>query len=149
VGGDSCRADCTLEICGDRILDAREDCDDGNTENGDCCSFECLFEDGLPCSDENLCTTGDACLAGASVATPMPPWINEFDYDSADPGGPNNDRDEFVEITAWTGTDLGGYKIMAIEGNSNTLGSPCVTGRLTPESSAIKVRQLGRARCHV
>jgi cysteine-rich repeat protein len=39
----SCRD--TLPVCGDDILDLpSEQCDDGNTANGDCCSSTCQFE---------------------------------------------------------------------------------------------------------
>src|SRR5262249_17122586 len=31
-------------VCGDGILDAGEQCDDGNTVAGDCCSPTCTFE---------------------------------------------------------------------------------------------------------
>src|SRR5262245_54392285 len=31
-------------VCGDTILDAGEQCDDGNTVGGDCCDPTCQFE---------------------------------------------------------------------------------------------------------
>jgi cysteine-rich repeat protein len=31
-------------VCGDGILAADEECDDGNTEDGDCCNSQCRFE---------------------------------------------------------------------------------------------------------
>jgi len=31
-------------VCGDTIVDAGEDCDDGNTADGDCCAADCTFE---------------------------------------------------------------------------------------------------------
>jgi len=49
--------------------------------------------------------------------------VNEFDYDDYF-GFPNDDRDEFVEIAGPAGTDLGGYKILAVEG----AGPQCSTG---------------------
>ena len=57
------------------------------------------------------------------------PWINEIDYDSFDSGGLNEDRDEFVEIAAAAGTDLGGYRVLMVEGNSSPPFSlPCWSG---------------------
>jgi cysteine-rich repeat protein len=115
TAGDSCRADCTVEACGDGITDPGEQCDDGNTADGDCCSPACIAEDGGPCSDSDLCTTGDVCVGSTCVGTAVKPWINEFDYDDFALGG-NIDRDEFVEIAARAGTDLGGYSLYAVEG---------------------------------
>jgi uncharacterized delta-60 repeat protein len=55
--------------CGDGILDAGEQCDDGNTTDGDCCSSACTFEpSGAPCSDANACTTGEACDGAGACA---------------------------------------------------------------------------------
>jgi hypothetical protein len=53
-----------------------------------------------------------------------PPWINEIDYDDFS-GFPNDDRQEFVEIAGPAGTDLSGYRVLAVEGNDSffTCGS--------------------------
>jgi cysteine-rich repeat protein len=50
--------------CGNGTLEAPEQCDDGNTVGGDCCSASCTFEPGFsPCtSDGNVCTV-DVCNA--------------------------------------------------------------------------------------
>ncbi|NQY91832.1 MAG: hypothetical protein HRT46_09255, partial [Deltaproteobacteria bacterium] len=85
--------------CGDGVLDVGEDCDDGNTLGGDCCSSSCTFEtagstctddgdacttdtcdgagtcdhpaaaDGSACDDGIACTTGETCQAGACVSS--------------------------------------------------------------------------------
>ena len=39
----NCPADCPT-LCGDGTLDPGEQCDDGNTTSGDCCSSTCQFE---------------------------------------------------------------------------------------------------------
>jgi len=51
-------------LCGDGILDTGQECDDGNVDDGDCCSSTCQFEEiGSPCeADANLCTE-DRCDA--------------------------------------------------------------------------------------
>jgi cysteine-rich repeat protein len=36
-------------VCGDGRLDPGEECDDGNTASGDCCSSVCQIEDSSPC----------------------------------------------------------------------------------------------------
>jgi len=57
----------TLPECGDGIFDAGgEECDDGNTADGDCCSSTCQAETtGTPCGDatSNSCTAPDTCNA--------------------------------------------------------------------------------------
>jgi cysteine-rich repeat protein len=51
--------------CGDSILDTAEQCDDGNSENGDCCSDECLWEpQGQSCGG-SACSTAGTCNNGA------------------------------------------------------------------------------------
>jgi cysteine-rich repeat protein len=50
--------------CGNSNVDPGEYCDDGNTDNGDCCSSTCQFEPAnTPCNDHNTCTTGEKCTA--------------------------------------------------------------------------------------
>ncbi len=53
--------ECSIH-CGDGVVGAHEQCDDGNTVSGDCCSAACQFEAaGSACtSDANPCTT-DLC----------------------------------------------------------------------------------------
>ena len=51
-------------VCGNGTLEAGEDCDDGNTVGGDCCSAVCLFETNAivcraaagPCDAAERCT---------------------------------------------------------------------------------------------
>ncbi|KNC47443.1 disintegrin [Thecamonas trahens ATCC 50062] len=54
-----------LFTCGDGILEAGEQCDDGNTDNGDCCSSGCQFEPTTQvCSTptcNGLCDGGGTC----------------------------------------------------------------------------------------
>jgi len=117
TSGDGCDANCTATACGNGIVTPGEGCDDGNTAAGDCCTPACVpVADGTPCTDDSRCTAGDACVAGTCAATPITPWINELDYDDYFLAG-NQDSDEFVEIAAPAGTDLGGYRLLAVEGN--------------------------------
>ena len=59
-------------LCGNGTVDAGEDCDDGNTVNGDCCSASCRFEAaGSPCPDDGNVCTDEACDGrGACQHTP-------------------------------------------------------------------------------
>src|SRR5579862_6286432 len=60
--------------CGDGIITSpTEQCDDGNTNNGDCCSSTCQFESpGSPCTDNDACTSPDTC-DGAGSCDPGAP----------------------------------------------------------------------------
>ncbi|MCH7708759.1 MAG: hypothetical protein IH884_09715 [Myxococcales bacterium] len=60
--------------CGDGVPEGGEQCDDGNTEDGDCCSSACQFETagticgpGDACIGSSSCDGAGACLAGAPV----------------------------------------------------------------------------------
>jgi cysteine-rich repeat protein len=60
--------------CGDGIVDPGEDCDDGNTLDGDCCSATCQFEaadspcpDGMYCNGDETCDGAGTCQAGTPV----------------------------------------------------------------------------------
>jgi cysteine-rich repeat protein len=58
-------------ICGDGILDALEECDDGNLLDGDCCSSACVFEPAdTPCEDDGNPCTIDACDGAGVCAHP-------------------------------------------------------------------------------
>lgn len=62
--------DIITPLCGNRHLTPDEDCDDGNTADGDCCSSTCSFEAiGSSCDDGLSCETGDQCDE-AGVCTP-------------------------------------------------------------------------------
>ncbi|MCH6564135.1 MAG: DUF4215 domain-containing protein, partial [Myxococcales bacterium] len=51
-----------VPLCGDGVVDRDEQCDDGNTEDGDCCSSSCAFESaGSVCDDGDACTQNDTC----------------------------------------------------------------------------------------
>ena len=60
-------------FCGDTILSSGEECDDGNTADGDCCSATCTVEpDGSPCPDALFCNGAETCSGGACVGSPPP-----------------------------------------------------------------------------
>ena len=62
-------------VCGDGILDPGEDCDDNNTNDGDCCSSTCQFEaDGSVCNDDgDVCNGVDTCDGAGTceIGTPL------------------------------------------------------------------------------
>ena len=56
-------ADTSTAICGDSILDAGEECDDGNRRAGDGCSFNCTIECGTGNDNDfdGVCNADDIC----------------------------------------------------------------------------------------
>lgn len=58
-----------LMRCGNGNIDPGEDCDDGNTVAGDCCSATCAFEpEKQSCDDGLFCTLDSTCSQGACGA---------------------------------------------------------------------------------
>ena len=65
VGVPAPRAQAGDIFCGNSHVDPGETCDDGNNQNGDCCSANCQIEEnGSPCNDGDACTQTDSCVAG-------------------------------------------------------------------------------------
>jgi cysteine-rich repeat protein len=61
-------------VCGDGTVDANETCDDGNLEDGDCCSSSCQLApagsacgDGDACNGEETCSETGECQAGDAL----------------------------------------------------------------------------------
>jgi cysteine-rich repeat protein len=60
--------------CGNGLLDSGEDCDDGNFDDGDCCSGTCAAETGNVCSAASpqctvaTCDSSGTCVPGAAAA---------------------------------------------------------------------------------
>jgi len=66
-------ASCLMSGCGNGLLEAHEQCDDGNVVNGDCCSRTCKLEAaGSDCDDGMWCTTGDVCDATGTCTSGAP-----------------------------------------------------------------------------
>jgi cysteine-rich repeat protein len=63
-------------LCGNGQLDLDEECDDGNTDNGDGCSDACLVEEGWECTDPIPPTDPQNVVADFSfeAGTPNPFW---------------------------------------------------------------------------
>jgi cysteine-rich repeat protein len=60
-------------ICGDGVTEGTEECDDGNTLDGDCCSSTCTFEpSGSSCDDDLFCNVGETCDGAGSCGGGSP-----------------------------------------------------------------------------
>ena len=65
------------DVCGDGVVGPTEECDDGNTVDGDCCDSTCVFEpvDSI-CNDGDEATSDDVCdgagnCSGIVIAGPV------------------------------------------------------------------------------
>jgi len=74
--------------CGDGVLEATEECDDGNRVSGDCCRATCELDPaGTVCDDGNACTTAGTC-DGSGTCSTSPVSCDDGDpctADSCDP----------------------------------------------------------------
>lgn len=79
-GTTSCSNQCLLERCGNRVLDPREVCDDGNQESGDGCSSDCRSNEacGNGVTDAHL---GEQCEFSRSPFPDAPPNTSTCDSD--------------------------------------------------------------------
>ncbi len=77
-GGNVCRGgSCVAPSCGNTIVETGEDCDDGNSTNGDGCDNDCTYSctAAADCDDGDLCngvescnTTTHVCAGGSSAS---------------------------------------------------------------------------------
>ncbi len=56
--------------CGNGAVEGNEECDDGNTTGGDCCSIICKWD--VLCNDGNACTVEDYCDASHQCQSGSP-----------------------------------------------------------------------------
>jgi ELWxxDGT repeat protein/cysteine-rich repeat protein len=61
-----------LTACGDGVVSAAEECDDGNQQTGDCCTATCRFEPaGLRCGDDGV-ACGELACDGEGACEELP-----------------------------------------------------------------------------
>src|SRR5207244_7977927 len=71
-------------LCGNGLVEAAEECDDGNTTDGDGCDSNCTFTGcgngivtaGETCDDGNT-LDGDCCSSACQIASPGAPCTND------------------------------------------------------------------------
>ena len=121
----------TGAACGDAVLNPGEECDDGNTKDGDCCSATCEIDaDDTPCEDGEACSTGDRCAGGSCVGGVTQPLGCENDYLCYQTNTSKN-APLFAPVPDAALSDLGGDATFALQ----RPGLFCVPGGV--ESAAI------------
>jgi cysteine-rich repeat protein len=125
--------------CGNDVVQAGEECDDGNTADGDCCSSTCQYEaKGSPCpADDEVCTD-DVCDATGTCTHPAGnagaicrPDAGECDVaEQCDGSSPTCPADGF-EPNGMACTDDGLYcsgDETCQSGTCTSSGDPCAVG---------------------
>jgi cysteine-rich repeat protein len=60
-------------VCGNGTVESGEDCDDGGTVGGDCCSATCAFEPlASPCDDVDACNGSETCDGNGDCLSGVP-----------------------------------------------------------------------------
>ena len=126
-------------VCGNSIVETNEDCDDGNTQSGDCCDSSCQFEpvtqscnwDNNPCTLDH-CNGAGSCVLGsyASTGTPCDADTNVCTVDQCDGSGnclfQNNAP--FGVVCGNDGQFCNGQEVCNGAGTCSAhSGSPCTT----------------------
>jgi uncharacterized delta-60 repeat protein len=94
-------------VCGNGFLDDGEQCDDGNTDDRDCCTATCSSKPaGTPCSDGDVCSGEESCDGGGTCEPGEPLVCGDGDActrDSCDPAeGCRNDPAPALCSHTWT-----------------------------------------------
>jgi cysteine-rich repeat protein len=125
--------------CGNDVVQAGEECDDGNTDDGDCCSATCQYElEGSPCPGDVEVCTDDLCDATGTCTHPAGnagaicrPDAGECDVaEQCDGGSPTCPPDAFEE-NGTACTDDGLYctgNETCQSGTCTSSGDPCASG---------------------
>lgn len=104
--------------CGNSIVEGTEGCDDGNVVNNDGCSASCKIEDGFPCTDDDMCQSGQ-CGDGTQVCGGV-----DTDGDGVfDPTDIDDDNDGIFDTREGGDTDDDGT-IDALDLDSDNDGIP-------------------------
>jgi len=113
MGPYTCDVDPACDVCGDNEVGESEDCDDGNTDDGDCCSANCTWESaGSACPDEFFCNGAETCNGTGTCQPATPVSCSHLTTECAD-GVCNEASDSCVADTSGK------------EGNSCTDDSTC------------------------
>jgi cysteine-rich repeat protein len=120
--------------CGNSVLEANEECDDGNTANGDCCSSTCQFESSSTVCRPSMfdCDAAETCT-GSSATCPADIVSPAGTSCTADANACTRDRCDGTSTTCMHNPDttLPGCEPMVTPGGA-TPGSGTVGGMSNP-----------------
>ena len=136
----------TATVCGNGTVEAGEDCDDGNTADGDCCSSTCQFEAaGSACPDGVFCNGGETCDGAGSCQAGTP-------VDCSDGVGCTEDVcDEAADACVSTPNDANcpddglfcnGNEFCDAVNDCSSTGDPCPAGEVCDESTDVCTPQV-------
>lgn len=143
-----------FSVCGNGVPEGIEECDDGNTQDGDCCSSDCAFEAvGSSCADAAFCNGNETCDGSGACLSGLPVVCNDGVACTSDACDEANDRCASVpDNTACTSDGLfcTGQEICdAVVGCVGT-GNPCPTGTTCYETTDVCIPVSGKVSvCHV
>jgi cysteine-rich repeat protein len=131
--------DCQQAVCGDGVVDPGEQCDDGNTLDGDCCSSTCTFDpDGSSCTDGQFCNGEETCDGAGSCQAGLP-------VDCSDGVGCTDDAcDEDADACVNAPNDANcpddgmfcsGLEFCDAVSDCSSTGDPCPLGTVCSEGS--------------
>lgn len=113
--------------CGDGQLEVGEDCDDSNTDNGDCCSSKCSFETpGATCSNGQFCDGAESC-DGKGTCQPAEAPADCSNLNSACATGTCDlQADECVAQPVADGTECAASGECIVDGSGTCQDGTCV-----------------------
>jgi len=112
---------CTANFCGNGVIDAGEECDDGNLRDGDGCSSACLEEAVCDPNLELITNGGFEAITSTNSrkwdifpnGTPALGWVVEWNTNQTEHGGMTRPEDANLEI------QFGVNNWMSAEGNQH------------------------------
>jgi cysteine-rich repeat protein len=144
-GTDTCEP---AAVCGNGTVESGEECDDGNTLDGDCCSANCTFElsgsacdDGLFCNVGEICDGAGNCINGAPASCDDGVGCTRDSCDEAADTCVNTPEDAFCSpARPWTATTVWGARSMPATRAPTAATTRPMTRSATTGSSATAPR---------